>query len=77
MKYYLDDTEFEKDYRLTGLLLATKPTEKISIEFDNAILKPMPRKDKGKHWHNLISKANTYVCGWNDCIDEILGETND
>lgn len=40
-------------------------------------LMPIPRKDKGKHWHNSISKANTYVCGWNDCIDEILGERNE
>lgn len=37
-------------------------------------LKPMPRKEKGRYWHNGIAKENTYVCGWNDCIDEILGE---
>lgn len=38
-------------------------------------LKPMPRKNKGKFWHNSIGKENTYVCGWNDCIDEIIGGT--
>lgn len=37
-------------------------------------LKPMPRKEKGRYWHNGIAKENTYVCGWNDCIDELLGE---
>ena len=61
-----DDTEFDNNYRLTGLLLATKPTEKISIEFDNAILKPMPeRKETGLG----------IDIGYNHCIDEILGET--
>lgn len=40
----------------------------------NCPLKPLPRKEKGRNWHTLIAKENTYVCGWNDCLDEILGE---
>lgn len=49
-----------------GHLLNSKP--------NNCPLKPMPRKEKGRYWHNGIAKENTYVCGWNECIDEILGE---
>lgn len=60
-----DNTEFDKDYRLTGLLLANEYAENVGIEFKNARLKPMPQK---KEDLNL----DDWVTGFNDCLDEIL-----
>lgn len=69
-----DNTEFDKDYRLTGLLLANKYTENVAIEFKDARLKPVPSK-KGKHGElNHYDTDIHYEIGWNDCIDEIIGE---
>ena len=35
-------------------------------------LKPMPSK-----YELTTEKGNRYAVGWNDCIDEILGEENE
>lgn len=61
-----DNTEFDKDYRLTGLLLANEYAENVGIEFKEARLKPMPSKD---FWSSA-----EYARGYNKCIDDLLGE---
>lgn len=79
-----DDTEFDKDYRLTGLLLANEYAENVGIEFKDARLKPMPQKLAENFGNN--TPTNTYIMngterqyldmfavGYNKCIDEILG----
>ena len=36
-------------------------------------LRPLPRRNQGKFFHHDLGE-NTYVCGWNACLDEITGE---
>ena len=38
-------------------------------------LKPMPEKKDGDFvWVDIDTCDESYIHGWNDCIDEILGE---
>ena len=67
-----DNTEFDKDYRLTGLLLANKYTENVGIEFKDASLKPLP--DKIDQGYPCDKYEEGYGDGWDSCIDEILGD---
>lgn len=65
---------------LEGRILYTTEEDigfKYLKELSLCVLKPMPRKNQGKFWHNSIGKENTYVCGWNACVDEILGEQDE
>lgn len=66
-----DNTEFDKDYRLTGLLLANEYAENVGIEFKDARLKPVPKKMRTDV--DDIEESS-YLQGWNECIDELLGE---
>lgn len=45
----------------------------------NCPLKPMPKKIDREVTSliDYVSSSNQYVCGRNDCIDEILGEKNE
>ena len=67
-----DNTEFDKDYRLTGLLLANEYAENVGIEFKDARLKPMPQKKNPLDDCGMFNGKG--IQGYNACIDEILGE---
>lgn len=38
-------------------------------------LKPLPQKKERELWEGRYTNYYLYRCGWNDCLDEILGET--
>ena len=42
--------------------------DKCSIEIEHCPLRPLPKKIKQE-------EDVTYMYGWNDCLDEITGET--
>ena len=70
-----DNTDFDKDYRLTGLLLANEYAENVGIEFKDARLKPMPEKKNTDSSLKYTNEPMQYRReGYNQCIDEILGE---
>lgn len=47
--------------------------EEMSSKPDWCPLKPIPEK-KNSQWILFENKEDEYHIGWNDCIDEILGE---
>ena len=56
-----------KNHVFDTLLISAK------IYKDNKIpcpLRPLPRKNQGRFFHSDFGE-NTYVCGWNACIEEI------
>lgn len=79
------DVPDELDYLhlyLEGRILYTTEDDigfKFLKELSMCVLKPMPRKINREVTSLLdyVSSANQYVCGRNDCIDEILGDAND
>lgn len=64
---HLDITQFKVDCKLVNKVYINYPS------MDNKLLdlKPMPQK-KEKDNSNELNLG--YELGWNDCIDEILGE---
>lgn len=68
-----DDVSIEKcviDYEITE-----KYHGEQLIADGVTMLRPLPRRNQGKFFHHDFGE-NTYVCGWNACLDEILGEEN-
>lgn len=56
----------------TQITLSSKDITKslLYLKYDKVKLKPMPSK-----YELTIEKGNRYAVGLNDCIDEVLGET--
>lgn len=68
------------DYNLDELKayveVSFKDNNQILCGLFNKELKPMPKKIHREVTSliDYVSSSNQYVCGFNDCIDEILGE---
>ena len=45
------------------------------IDFKDVILQPMPQKKDGDFvWVDIDTCDESYIHGWNDCVDVMLGE---
>ena len=71
--FEIDEKVFDElsNEKLSMILLWNFDTMQVekSKYFDGIILRPLPEKE-------IVRGFDRYEEGWNDCIDEILGETD-
>ena len=69
-----------RKYNFRGCVLADTDVQDGTIDICKEVhsccpLKPMPIRQE-TDWARGVATNEAYIDGWNDCIDEILGEQN-